>query len=237
MESMFYSSTILVTPHNYLEWKPKILFHLRCRGLYQIAMAMEVEPNSTDEKNDFLNRQDMAIGCIIYFISTEILHQVYDESQEFTPNDLWSRLEVLFGNKEECMQNVDKIENVEKPLEDKASQFKEPSTQVSVQNCIPIIENDVYSISDLFSEIHVEDIWHTSQESHADIFPCAMHAPQETKREPCTLDSILIFYEHNLQKEIVYLNSSRENIQFQKTNRPKRSPESKVMIILKSTKF
>ena len=62
-------------------------------------MAMEVEPYSADEKNDFLNRQDMAIGCILYFTSPEILHQVVDDSQEFTPNDLWSILEVLFGNK------------------------------------------------------------------------------------------------------------------------------------------
>jgi hypothetical protein len=92
-------------------------------------MAMEVEPDSVDEKNDFLNRQDMAIGCILYFISPEILHQVYDDSQEFTPNYLWSRLEVLFGNKEECMQN-----NVEKPWEDKSSQFEESSTQVSTKN-------------------------------------------------------------------------------------------------------
>ena len=62
--------------------------------------AMEVELDSANEKNDFLNIQDMAIGCILYFISPEIIHQVYDESQEFTLNDLWSRLEVLFGNKE-----------------------------------------------------------------------------------------------------------------------------------------
>jgi hypothetical protein len=99
MESMFYSPTILLTHHNYLEWKPKKILHLRCRGLYQIAMAMEVELDSTDEKNDFLNRQDMAIGCILYFISPEIIQQVYDGSQESNPNELWTRLEVLFGNK------------------------------------------------------------------------------------------------------------------------------------------
>jgi hypothetical protein len=121
-------------------------------------MEMEVEPDSINEKNDFLNRQDMAIGCILYFISPKILHQIYDDSQEFTLNDLWIILEVLFGNKKECMQNVDKTENVEKPLEDKSSQFEEPSTQVSTKICIPIIEDDVYSISNLFSEIHVEDI-------------------------------------------------------------------------------
>jgi hypothetical protein len=162
MEFMFYSSIILLTPHNYLEWKPKILLFLRSRGLYQITMTTEVDPNFANEKNDFLNRQDMAIGCILYFISPGILQQVYDDSKEFTPNDLWRILEVLFGNKEEYMQNVDKIENVENPLEDKSSQFEEPSTQVSTKNCIPLIEDDVYSISDLFSEIHVEDIWNAS---------------------------------------------------------------------------
>ena len=97
---MDYSSKILPTPHNYLEWKPTIMPMLKCMGLYQITMAMEVDLDSVNEKNDFLNRQDMAIGCILYFISPEILHQVYDDSQEFTPNDLWRILEVLFGNNE-----------------------------------------------------------------------------------------------------------------------------------------
>ena len=45
-------------------------------------MAMEVEPDSADEKNNFLNRQDMPVGCIFRPISPEILHQVYDESQD-----------------------------------------------------------------------------------------------------------------------------------------------------------
>jgi hypothetical protein len=99
MESMIYSLTILLTPHNYLEWKPKILLHLKCSGLYQITMATEVDPNSTDEKNGFLNRQDMAIGSIYTSLSPELFHQVYEESQESTPNELWIRLEVLFGNK------------------------------------------------------------------------------------------------------------------------------------------
>ena len=77
-------------PHNYLEWKPKILLHLRYRGLYQITMEIEVEPDSVDEKNDFLNRQDMAIGCIFWSISPEILHQVYDEPRDSTQNELWT---------------------------------------------------------------------------------------------------------------------------------------------------
>jgi hypothetical protein len=35
-------------------------------------MAMEVEPNSVDEKNEFLNRQDMAIGSISMSVSPKL---------------------------------------------------------------------------------------------------------------------------------------------------------------------
>jgi hypothetical protein len=110
MEYMFYSPIILLTPHNYLEWKPEIILLLRSRGLYQITMEMEVEPDSADEKNDFLNRQDMAIGFIYLSISPEILHQVCDVTQDFTPNELWTRLEVLFGNKEYCEDFMQEVE-------------------------------------------------------------------------------------------------------------------------------
>jgi hypothetical protein len=135
------------------------------------------------------------------------------------------------------MQEVEQIEPGEKPLEDQTSYYEESSTKVFAEICIPLIEDDVYSISDLFSEIHVEDIWNAYQESQADTFACTMHASHESKREPRTSDAIMIFFEKNLQKQIGYLNSSWENIYFQKQNCPKRIPESEVMIILKSTKF
>jgi hypothetical protein len=96
---MDYSPEILLTPHNYLEWKPKKFILIRCKGLYQITMTMEVEPNFFDHKIDFLNRQDMAIGSIGMYVSPKLFHQVYEESQGSTPNELWTRLEVLFENK------------------------------------------------------------------------------------------------------------------------------------------
>jgi hypothetical protein len=75
---MDYSPEILLTPRNYLEWKTKKFLLLRCEGLYQITMAMEVESDSINEKNDFLNRQDMVIGSIDISISPEFFHQVYE---------------------------------------------------------------------------------------------------------------------------------------------------------------
>jgi hypothetical protein len=75
---MDYSPEILLTPRNYLEWRTKKFLLLRCEGLYQITMAMEVESDSVNEKNDFLNRQDMVIGSIDVSISPEFFHQVYE---------------------------------------------------------------------------------------------------------------------------------------------------------------
>jgi hypothetical protein len=63
-----------------------------------------------------------------------------------------------------------------------------------------------------------------------------MHFRRE-KSQPRTSDSIMIFSRKNLQKQVGYLNSFQENIQFQNNNRSKRSSGSEVMIILKSTKF
>jgi hypothetical protein len=135
------------------------------------------------------------------------------------------------------MQEVEQIEPEEKPSEDQTSYYEESSTKVFAQICIPLIEYDVYSISDVFSKFHVEDIWHASQESRADTFTCTMHASHEKKRDSCTSNSILIFYNHNLKKQIGHLDSSRENFQFQKINCLKWSLVSEVMIILKPTKF
>jgi hypothetical protein len=99
--------------HQYLEWKPNILLLLKSRGLYKITMETTVEPDSIDEKNDFLNIKDMAIGFIFLSISPKILHQVYEESQESTPNELQTRLEVLFGNKEYCEDFMQEVEEIE----------------------------------------------------------------------------------------------------------------------------
>jgi hypothetical protein len=58
---------------------------------------------------------------------------IQEESQESTPNESWTRLEVLFGNKEYCedfMQEVEQIDPEENPSEDQASYYEESSTKV-----------------------------------------------------------------------------------------------------------
>jgi hypothetical protein len=116
----FMQSTFL-TPYNYFDWKQNILHLLRRRGLYQITMATKIYPTSTDEKSHFLNMKDMGFRLIILFVSLE--RQFHVESL-LTPDEVWTKLEVLFGIKEEreefMMENA-KTNPVENPPEEQAS--------------------------------------------------------------------------------------------------------------------
>jgi hypothetical protein len=49
------------------------------------------------------------------------------------------------------MQEVEQIELEEKPSKDQVSYYEESSTKVFAEICIPLIEDDVYSISVFFS--------------------------------------------------------------------------------------
>jgi hypothetical protein len=93
-ERMEFSLTILPTPHNYLEWKIKILHQLRCRGLYRIKMATEVEPTSSIKKKRYLNCMDEAYNLIFMSMSLELLFHIEACT---TLDQIWTKLEDLFG--------------------------------------------------------------------------------------------------------------------------------------------
>jgi hypothetical protein len=59
----------------------------------------------------------------------------------------------------------------------------------------------------------------------------------EEKRGPRHSRSFWYIYVQNLQKRVVYLSSSQKNTQFEKKNRPKRSPGSQDIEVLKSANF
>jgi len=62
-------------------------------------METKVDSECLEEKNDFLNRQYMDLGCICLSISPRIQYHVESLS---SPDKLWTRLKVLFRNKEDC---------------------------------------------------------------------------------------------------------------------------------------
>ena len=94
MEFMFYLSIILLTPHNYLEWKPKILLFLRSRGLYQITMTTEVELDSAVEKIVFLISEiRLYFHCHSYLVksSTSELKDIF-----------WLPLQIVMRHEKYC---------------------------------------------------------------------------------------------------------------------------------------
>jgi hypothetical protein len=131
------------------------------------------------------------------------------------------------------MQEVKQIDLEEKPSEDQVSYYEESSTKVFTEICIPLIEDDVYSISDLFYEIHVEDIWHASQESHADTIACISGDKKRVVQIRIhTVIFLAQFAETNWIFEFLL-----GKYPISKNNRLKQSLGTEVMIVSKSTIF
>ena len=61
-------------------------------------MGTEVEPNSAIEKSKFFNRLDEAFGMLCLSISKDLLFHVDNLT---TPNEVWLKLEALFGKTDE----------------------------------------------------------------------------------------------------------------------------------------
>jgi hypothetical protein len=57
------------------------------------------------------------------------------------------------------------------------------------------------------------------------------------KKRAATFQNFQYISVQNLQKRVVYLSSSQKNTQFEKKNRPKRSPEGQDIEVLKSAIF
>lgn len=104
MESKLeFPQSVILTPYNYFEWKPKIQLHLRSRGLFRITMETEVEPTSAMEKTRYFNRMDEAFGILCLSISPKLLFHVESCS---TPNEVWKSLEELFGKQDEMQGHI-----------------------------------------------------------------------------------------------------------------------------------
>ena len=63
----------LLTLFNYFEWKVEMVIQLRSKGLYQVTMGTETEPNSAVEKAKYFNRLDEAFGMLYLDTSREII--------------------------------------------------------------------------------------------------------------------------------------------------------------------
>ena len=91
-------SSIILIPFNYHEWKSKICTLLCSKGLYRVTLALENEPNVVIEKAKWHNRLDEAYGLLCLSISPDLVFHVDGLT---TPNQVWTKLDSLFGLQDE----------------------------------------------------------------------------------------------------------------------------------------
>ena len=88
------SSAMILCRFNYRTWKSKIGILLRSKGLYKVTLALENESNAVIEKAKWHNRLDEAYLLLFLYISLDLLFHIYGFT---TPNQVWTKLESLFG--------------------------------------------------------------------------------------------------------------------------------------------
>ena len=71
---------------------------MREKGLYRVIMETVIEPNATAEKIKWHNRRDEAYGLLCLSISRDL---VFHLDGLTSPNEVWEKLEIFFGNIDE----------------------------------------------------------------------------------------------------------------------------------------
>ena len=89
---------MILNPFNYHEWKYKIGIILRNNGLYRVTLALDNEPNAIVEKYKWHNSLDEEYGLLCLSIPPYLLFHRDDFN---TPNQLWTKVESLFGVQDE----------------------------------------------------------------------------------------------------------------------------------------
>ena len=88
----------MLTLFNFFDWKAEMVIQLRAKGIYKVTMGTELEPKFVVEKAKYFNRLDEAFGLLCLSTTREILFHIDSFT---TPNEVWVKLETLFGKTDE----------------------------------------------------------------------------------------------------------------------------------------
>ena len=88
------SKVPLLSPFSYADWKPKMSAYLKRKCLFDVSIGALSEPESYEEKIDWLNNCDRAYGIMCLGMYPNIYHLI--DSVEF-PFELWKILDKAFG--------------------------------------------------------------------------------------------------------------------------------------------
>ena len=84
----------LLTPFNFHSWKGDMEIQIHARGLYQVTMDIEEEPNHVIDKARFLNKKDEAFRFLCLSISQDLIFHI---SGLKNLKEIWGKLETLYG--------------------------------------------------------------------------------------------------------------------------------------------
>ena len=84
----------LLSPFNYADWNPKMSAYLKRQCLFDVSISAFSEPESYEEKIDWINNCDRDYGIMFLGMSPNIHHLV--DSVEY-PFELWKNLDKAFG--------------------------------------------------------------------------------------------------------------------------------------------
>lgn len=103
MDHSFQPTKFILTPFNYFEWKTEITLILQSKGLFRVTMGIKIEPTSAANKIKYFKTLDEDIVLIFLSISRDLLFHV---SSATTPDEVWTTLEVLFGQQDELQAHT-----------------------------------------------------------------------------------------------------------------------------------
>ena len=87
----------LLSPFNYADWKPKMSAYLKRQCLFDVSIGALSEPESYEEKINWINNFDRAYGIMCLGMSPNIYYLI--DSAEF-PFEIWKILDKAFGLQE-----------------------------------------------------------------------------------------------------------------------------------------
>ena len=95
----------LLSPFNYSEWKLKMCAYLKMKCLYDVSIGVVREPESFQEKDDWLNDNDRAYRTMCLAIPP-IMRYILD-SVDY-PFELWRNIDESLGMQQEDVSYMER---------------------------------------------------------------------------------------------------------------------------------
>jgi hypothetical protein len=92
--------TMILTPYNYFEWKPKVLLLLRSRGFIELLWEPKKNPIPPLRKPNFLTEWMKLLDFSTCLFLHELLFHVESST---TPNEVWTTWRASLERKMKCM--------------------------------------------------------------------------------------------------------------------------------------